>query len=64
MVIILQHSVYMLRQSPLSFDKRLRQGLESRGFKKSEYDDVSSQIGQKWSKFGWINAFFMQKIKY
>ena len=39
MVLLLQQSVYGLRQSPLNFYNHLRQGLESRGFQKSEYDD-------------------------
>ena len=32
MVLLLQQSVYGLRQRPLNFCKHLRQGLESRGF--------------------------------
>ena len=38
-VILLQKSVYELRQSPLNFYKHLWQGLESREFTKSSYDD-------------------------
>ena len=37
--LLLKQSVYGLRQSPLSFYKHLRQGLECRGFIKSDYDD-------------------------
>ena len=38
-VLLLQKSVYGLRQSPLNFYRHLRQGLESRGFTKSSHDD-------------------------
>ena len=38
-VLLLQQSVYGLRQSPLNFYKHLRQDLESRGFTKSNHDD-------------------------
>ena len=37
-VLLLQQSVYRLRQSPLNFYKHLRQGLEDRGFTKAAYD--------------------------
>ena len=35
-VILLQKSVYGLRQSPLNFYKHLRQGLKLRGFRKKQ----------------------------
>ena len=38
-VILLQKSVYELRQSPLNFYKHLWQGFESREFTKSRYND-------------------------
>ena len=39
MVLHLQKSVYGLSQSPLNFYRHLREGLESKGFKKSSHDD-------------------------
>ena len=38
-VLLLKQLVYGLRQSLLNFYKHLRQGLESRGFNKSNNDD-------------------------
>ena len=38
-VLHLQQSVYVLHQSPLNFYKHLRDGLENRGFTKSNHDD-------------------------
>ena len=38
-VLLLQKSVYGLRQSPLNFYKHESQGLKSRGFTKSGHDD-------------------------
>ena len=38
-VILLKRSVYGLCQSPLNFYNHMQQGLESKWFKKSEYDD-------------------------
>ena len=38
-VLHLQQSVYGLRQSPLNFYKHMKDGLENRGFTKSNHDD-------------------------
>ena len=38
-VLLLIQLVYGLRQSPLIFYKHLRQGIESRGFRKTDHDD-------------------------
>ena len=54
MVLHLQKSVYGLRQSPLNFYQHLRQGLESRGFKKSSHDDCLFINGDVMVLF-WVN---------
>ena len=38
-VLHMQQSVYGLRQSPLNFYKHMKDGLENRGFTKSNHDD-------------------------
>ena len=45
-VLLLQQPVYGLRQSPLNFYNHLRQGLESRGFTKSNHDDCLFTHGE------------------
>ena len=46
--------MYGLRQRPLKFYKHLRQGLESRGFVKSEYDDCLFMNGDIMVLF-WVD---------
>ena len=53
-VLLLKQSVYGLRQSPLNFYKHLRQGLESRGFIKSDYDDCLFTSGDIMVLF-WVD---------
>ena len=53
-VLLLKQSVYGLRQSPLNFYKHLRQGLESRGFVKSDYDDCLFMNGDIMVLF-WVD---------
>jgi hypothetical protein len=53
-VLLLKKSVYGLRQSPLNFYKHLRQGLESRGFQKSDHDDCLFTNGDTIVLF-WVN---------
>ena len=51
-VLHLQKSVYGLRQSPLNFYKHLKEGLESRGFTKSNHDDCLFTNGDIIVLFG------------
>ena len=53
-VLLLQKSVYGLRQSPLNFYNHLRQGLESRGFIKSSHDDCLFTNGETIVLF-WVD---------
>ena len=53
-VLHLQESVYDLRQSPLNFYRHLRDGLESRGFKKSNHDDCLFTNGEIMVLF-WVD---------
>ena len=63
-VLLLQKSVYRLRQSPLNFYKHLRQGLESRGFIKSSHDDCLFTNGDTIVLF-WIDdyIFYSKSVK-
>ena len=45
-VLLLQQSIYGLKQSPLNFYNHLRQGLASRGFTKSNHDDCIFANGE------------------
>ena len=62
MVLHLQKSVYVLRQSPLNFYRHLRQGLESRGFKKSSHDDCLLTNGEVMVLFWLMIVYFTPKI--
>ena len=46
--------MYGLRQSPLNFYRHLRDGLESRGFKKSNHDDYLFTNGEIMVLF-WVD---------
>ena len=60
-VLLLQKSVYGLRQSPLNFYKHLRQGLESRGFTKSDHDDCLFTSGETIALFWVDDCIFYSK---
>jgi hypothetical protein len=60
-VLLLQKSVYGLRQSPLNFYKHLRQGLESRGFVKSAHDDCLFTNGETIVLFWVDDCIFYSK---
>ena len=60
-VLLLQKSVYGLRQSPLNFYKHLRQGLESRGFTKSNHDDCLFTNGESIVLFWVDDCIFYSK---
>ena len=53
-VLHLQKSVYGLRQSPLNFYRHLREGLESRGYTKSNHDDCLFTNGKIMVLF-WVD---------
>ena len=53
MVLELQQPVYELRQSPLNFYWHLRQGLESRGFTKSDHDNYLFNNEEVFFVLGW-----------
>ena len=53
-VLLLQKSVYGLRQPALNIYKHLRQGLESRGFTKSNHDDCLFTNGETIVLF-WVD---------
>ena len=61
MVLYLQRSVYGLRQSPLKFYRRLCQGLESRGFKKSSHDNFLLTDGNVMVLFRVNDCIFYAK---
>ena len=62
-VLLLKQSVYGLRQSPLNFHRHLRQGLESRGFVKSDHDDCIFTNGTVVTLF-WVDdcIFYSKRI--
>ena len=62
-VLLLQKSVYGLKQSPLNFYKHLRGGLESRGFEKSAHDDCLFTNGTVMILFWVDDAIFYVKSK-
>ena len=53
-VLLLQKPVYCLRQSPRNFYQYLRQGLESRGYEQSSYDDYMFTNGKVMVLF-WVD---------
>ena len=55
-VLLLKQSVYGLRQSTLNFYRHLQQGLESRGFIKSDHDDYLFISGIVISLF-WVDDY-------
>lgn len=60
-VLLLKQSVYGLCQSPLIFYKHMRQGLESRKFQKSDYDDCLFTNGNIMVLFGVDDCIFYSK---
>ena len=63
-VLLLKQSVYGLRQSLLNFYKHLRQGLESRRFIKSDYDDCLFINGDIMVLFLVYDCTFYSKTDY
>ena len=62
-VLILKYSVYGLHQTPLNFYRHLCQGLESRNFVKSDYDDCLFTDGNVIVLFWVDDCIFYSKNK-
>ena len=62
-VLLIQMSVYGLRQSPLNFYKHLRQGLKSRSFAKSNHDNCLFINGETIVLFLVDDCTFYSKTK-
>ena len=63
MVLELQQSVYGLRQRPLNLYRHLREGLESRGFVKSDYYECLFNYGEVIDLFWVDDCIFYSRSK-